>query len=65
MFEEKRDDYAYVVELENFRDAVDVGAFIPSDGIGFYGDSTSFTYSGSIWNDPTPEGATHIHWYNK
>lgn len=65
MFEEKIDSYGDLFTIEEFRNCVEVGLFIPDDGCGYYGNSTNYTYSGCIWSDPAPEGATHIHWYNK
>lgn len=54
-----------VYTIEEFREAVKIGAFIPSDGCGNYGTETHYTWDGSVWNGETPIGATHVHWFNK
>lgn len=54
-----------IFTIEEFRDAVKMGAFIPSDGSGCYGTLTHYTYGESVWHDAPSQGATHVHWFNK
>lgn len=65
MFEELRDDYSDVMTLDDFFECEDHGLLIPDDGCGFYGTETNYIYDFSIWRHLPPEGATHVHWYNK
>lgn len=65
MFEDKRDDYSDVMTLEEFFECENTGMITPDDGIGYYGSDTHYTYDVSIWRHLPPEGATHVHWYNK
>ena len=65
MFNVVRDKYADVMPIPEFDGCVDVGAFIPDDGNGYYGTETHYSYSYGVWSDYPPEGATHVHWYNQ
>lgn len=53
-----------VMDIEEWNAYVECGLFIPNDGSGHWGTETHYTYEGSVWRD-APEGATHVHWYNK
>lgn len=70
MFNEKSDKWADVYTLKDFHDCIKCGAFIASDGDGYFGNETHFSYDYSVWSmledmQRKPEGATHIHWFNK
>ncbi len=72
MFDVERDDdeWCEVYTLGDFKDMIRNGAFIPSDGSGYLGTETHFAYEFSIWGmlermEKRPEGATHVHWFNK
>ena len=70
MFDVKSDKWADVYTLKDFRESIKCGAFIPSDGDGYFGNETHFAYEFSVWGmidrmETRPEGATHIHWFNK
>jgi len=54
-----------VMTIEEFYDCEACGALIPSDGSGHWGTETHYTYAGSVWSHIPPEGATHVHWFNK
>lgn len=54
-----------VMTIKDFRDCVRCGAFIPSDGSGCYGTETHYTWDWSVWHNAPPDGATHVHWFNK
>lgn len=69
MFTEKVGTYGEVFTIKDFALSVVCGAFIPDDGIGFYGTETHYTYDLGVWVVPVQEarelGATHVHWFNK
>lgn len=70
IFKQERDKFADLYTLADFRDSIKCGAFIPSDGSGYFGTETHFSYDHEVWEmmenlQTKPEGATHIHWYNK
>jgi hypothetical protein len=57
-------DHADIMTAEAWHECVECGAFIPSDGTGYWmrgekleSDIDSF--------DPQPDWATHVAWYNK
>ena len=54
-----------IFTLEEFRDAVKIGAFIESDGSGCYGTLTHYSWDESFWDCGPPQDATHVHWFNK
>lgn len=54
-----------IMTIDDFFACQKCGALIPDDGCGHWGTETHFTYTGSIWRHLPPEGATHVHWYNK
>lgn len=64
-FDVEADKYADIFTLKEFADCVNCGAFIPDDGIGYYGTETHYSYSGDVWAYFPPKEATHVHWYNK
>ncbi|MNC32716.1 hypothetical protein D3C75_810800 [compost metagenome] len=70
IFDQPRDKYADVMTLKEFSDCVKCGGFIPYDGDGYFGTETHFSFDSYVWNEKgriaeTPEGATHVHWYNR
>ena len=57
-------EFSELIELEDWKESVKFGAFIPDDGDGYYvvdGKKTSVY----VWEHPAPEGTTHVIWYNK
>ncbi len=54
-----------IMTIEEFTACKECGLFIPDDGSGYWGTETHYTYEGSVWLKTPPEGATHVHWYNK
>lgn len=67
IFDQVADKYADIMPIEEFKECVACGAFIPDDGIGYLGTETHYTYQSSVWNwgSFALEGATHVHWYNR
>jgi hypothetical protein len=70
MFDKSRDDYSDLMTLDQFNAAVGCGAFIPTDGCGWIGTETHFSYDHDVWEwylkgKKIPSTATHVHWYNK
>jgi hypothetical protein len=66
----EKDEYGDLFTIKEFVDAVVCGAFIPDDGIGFFGTESHYTYDRSVWGgvgvvSAINEGATHVHWFNK
>lgn len=55
-----------VYTLEDFLGCVKVGAFIPDDGVGYFGTESHYSWEAYVWSTKeVPEGATHVHWFNK
>ncbi len=51
--------------LDEFLESVEVGAFIPYDGSGYYATATHESRN-SVWDRISPPSwATHVMWYNK
>lgn len=66
MFDVPADKYADIMTLKEFAECINCGAFIPDDGCGWIGTETHYNYEFNVWTTATlPEGATHVHWYNK
>lgn len=63
-FNIEKDDYSDVMTLEEWKESVNCGCFIPDDGTGYYGTENAYSYKYDSF-DEAPEGATHVHWYNK
>lgn len=63
-FPEEVDDYVDLITANDWADCVACGAFIPSDGIGYWGTETHYSWQYNCFRKK-PEGATHVHWYNK
>lgn len=59
----ERYDFADVMTKEEWISCVEVGAFIPSDGDGYWGTETHFSRDFYCFR-AAPEGATHVHWFN-
>ena len=64
VFDVVDDGVADTMTKQQWLDAVEVGAFIPDDGCGYWGTETHYSYDFDCFN-PAPEGATHVHWYNR
>ena len=66
MFDQVRDTYSDVMTIAEFNECEKSGAFIPYDGDGYFGTETHFSFDEYVWNaESIPEGATHVHWYNR
>lgn len=69
MFDQDKDEYGDLFTIKEFAGAVLCGAFIPDDGIGFYGNENAYSFELGVWSIPVHEakekGATHVHWFNK
>lgn len=70
MFNIAADKFSELYTLSDFKESIQCGAFIPDDGSGYFGTETHYSYDFSVWSmldkmQTRPEGATHIHWYNK
>lgn len=63
-FDVVADGIGDVLTKEEWEQHVEVGAFIRSDGCGYWGTETHYSYDLNCF-DPAPEGATHVHWFNK
>lgn len=65
-FTEEADEYGDLYTLNEFATNVVLGAFIPSDGFGLFGTETHYSFDEHVWGaEQIPEGATHVHWFNK
>jgi hypothetical protein len=64
LFDQPKDDYVDVMTAEEWESYVECGAFIPDDGVGYWGTETHYNRR---WDSfmRKPEGATHVHWYNR
>ena len=53
-----------IIPINEWKEYVDFGTFIPDDGDGYYmiNDEKTPVY---VWEHPAPEGTTHVIWYNK
>lgn len=58
------DDMDEVFTVEEWRNLVEIEAFIPTDGIGFWGIEQAYSYKYNAFK-VRPRGATHVHWFNK
>lgn len=70
IFDQPTDKFADIFTLTEFKQALQSGLFIPDDGCGYFGTETHFSFDFEIWEmleklKTRPEGATHVHWYNK
>lgn len=63
-FLEEVDDYVDLITANDWADCVACGEFIPSDGTGYWGTETHYSRQYNCFRKK-PEGATHVHWYNK
>ena len=55
-----------VIELQEFKEAVEDEIYLESDGAAYYSDGTRFMYEANYWNLAVPpDWATHIVWHNK
>lgn len=63
-FDESVDDYSDVMTIKEWKESVKYGCFIPDDGVGYYGTENAYSYKYNSFG-AAPEGATHVHWYNK
>lgn len=62
-YKEPIPDYADVMTLADWQDAVNSGMFIPDDGTGYW--AKDGKESGDCPFSTPPEDATHVAWYNK
>ena len=58
-------EYCDLFTVEEFAYNVKLGAFIPSDGIGYWATETHEDDETNVFYDSKPEWATHVAWYNK
>lgn len=70
MFDVQSNKWADVYTIKEFGEMVKCGAFIPSDGCGYFGSETHFAYEFDVWSllkdlGRRPKEATHVHWFNK
>ena len=71
MFTEVTDKFVDLYTLDEFKGMIKIGAFIPDDGCGYFGTESHYSFDYEVWSimldkmQTRPEGATHIHWYNK
>lgn len=56
-------DYAHVMTVTEWDQAVENGSFIPDDGIGFWCKDGKESHDQVFYTDC--EDATHVAWYNK
>lgn len=63
-FNEPKDSYGDVFTKDQWEHHVALGCFIPSDGCGYWGTETHYSWDANCFR-PAPEGATHVHWYNR
>ena len=63
-FDIEKANYGEVMTKEEWLDCVKIGAFVPSDGCGYWGTETHYSYDFRAFK-PAPEEATHVHWFNK
>lgn len=55
-----------VYTLEEFKQCVETGCFIPDDGSGYFMKNDREESNISVWStDEAPSWATHVSWYNK
>lgn len=64
LFDEEKENYGDVFTREDWVNLCRVGAFVPSDGCGYWGTETHYSYDFDCFGEE-PEGATHVHWFNK
>lgn len=57
-------EYAELMSLEEWQNAVEAGAFIPDDGTGYYATATKMNREACSFG-PAPAWATHVAWFNK
>lgn len=58
------DEYSDVMTILEFRETVELGCIVPSDGIGFWATETECSDL-PVWSERRPSWATHVAWYNK
>lgn len=63
-FDVEKDNYGEIMTKEEWLDCVKFGAFVPSDGCGYWGTETHYSYDFNCFSN-SPEDATHVHWFNK
>lgn len=64
VFDVEKDDFGDLITAGDWLCATAVGAFIPTDGCGYWGTATHYSYDCDCFG-PAPEGATHVHWFNR
>lgn len=63
-FDEPKDNFGDLFTIEEWNHWVEQGGFVPSDGCGYWGTETHYSYSFNCFHQ-APAGATHVHWYNR
>ena len=63
-FDIEKDNYGEIMTKEEWLECVEVGAFIPDDGVGYWGTETHYSYDFYCFNS-APTEATHVHWFNR
>lgn len=59
-------DYADVMPIAAWKEAVACGAFIPEDGSGYLClDDKTMVLKSNVWVKMLPPWATHVAWFNK
>lgn len=64
LFDVDRGEIGDVFTKEEWEELAGVGAFIPSDGSGYWGNADRYSYDLNCF-EPAPDEATHVHWFNK
>lgn len=57
--------YGDLITIEEFKQCVQCGAFIPYDGDGCYATETRMDDDSNVWMDDAPDWATHVMWFNR
>ena len=63
-FPNEVDDYVDLIPADDWARYVACGAFLPYDGIGYWGTETHYDRNTSAFKSQ-PVDATHVHWYNR
>ena len=63
MFTTQASDYSDIMTVKEFVENVKCGAFIPDDGVGYWGNETHYGREFYCFELP-PKEATHSHWFN-
>lgn len=58
-------EYCDLMIASEWHGYVKAGAFIPSDGTGYWATSDWMDRATNVFTTPQPEWATHAAWFNK